>query len=146
MKQHKIARTVCLFADRPAPGAVSRLGELENRLSQNGFTVQTRRVCSPDREGVFGLDRDSDGSVFLSIGMLSFDKAYAVLEQFCQAKRVDMNVDLTHEPITAAHVRLLTDIIRINAGKTFSFAYTFNNALSSPYFPSAAYEKNGFAV
>ncbi|HET7319291.1 MAG TPA: DUF711 family protein, partial [Nitrospirota bacterium] len=40
----------------------------------------------------------------------------------------------------------MTDIIKKNAGKTFSFAYTFNNALSSPYFPSAAYEENGFAV
>lgn len=146
MEQHKIVRTVCLFTDSPSPGAVSRLEQLENRLSETGFSVQTRRLCSPDLEGVFGLDREGDGSLFLSIGRLEFDGAEAVVDRFCHAKRVDMNVDLTHEPVSSRHTRLLTDIIHKNAGKTFSFAYTFNSALSSPYFPSATFEKNGFAV
>jgi hypothetical protein len=146
MEQHKIVRTVCLFIDRPSKGAVARLEHLANRLSDNGFTVQTRRLCSPDLDGVFSLDREGDGSIFLSVGRVHFDEAFAILPQFCNAKRVDFNVDLTLEPVTVRHTRLLTDIIKKNAGKTFSFAYTFNNALSSPYFPSAAYEENGFAV
>lgn len=29
---------------------------------------------------------------------------------------------------------------------TFNFAYVFNNRPSSPYFPSTAYERNGFAI
>jgi uncharacterized protein (UPF0210 family) len=40
----------------------------------------------------------------------------------------------------------LQEIIKTDASKTFSFTYTFNNAPSSPYFPSARYEKDGFAV
>jgi hypothetical protein len=142
MEQHKIVRTVCLFIDRPSKAAVARLEHVANRLSDN----QTRRLCSPDFDGVFSLDREGDGSIFLSVGRVRFDEAGAVLHQFCNAKRVDFNVDLTHEPVTVRHTRLLTDIIKKNAAKTFSFAYTFNNVLSSPYFPSAAYEKNGFAV
>jgi uncharacterized protein DUF711 len=146
MEQHKIVRTVCLFIDRPSKVAVVRLEQLGNRLSDNGFTVQTRRLCSPDLDGVFNLDKEGDGSIFLSIGRVPFDEADAVLQQFCRSKRVDFNVDLTHEPVTVKHAYLLTDIIRMNAAKTFNFAYTFNNALSSPYFPSATYEKNGFSV
>ena len=38
------------------------------------------------------------------------------------------------------------NIIKKRPDKTFSFTYTFNNAPSSPYFPSAAYQKNGFAI
>jgi uncharacterized protein (UPF0210 family) len=146
MEQHKVVRTVCLFTDRLSWEEVLRLKKLGSSLSDKGFTVQTLRLCSPDLDGLFSLDREGDGNIFLSIGRISFDRAGAVLEQFCRAKRVDMNVDLTHEPITVRHARLLTNIIRENAAKTFSFAYTFNNAPSSPYFPSAAYEKNGFAV
>jgi len=38
------------------------------------------------------------------------------------------------------------NIIQKNAAKTFSFTHTFNNAPSTPYIPSANYERNGFAV
>jgi uncharacterized protein (UPF0210 family) len=147
MDQHKIIRSVCLFTDNPSLKAIARLGELTNRLSGRGFTIQTQRLCSPESDGIFQLDKEGDGNVRLSIGRLNFERATGILDPFCNAKNnVDFNVDLTHELITIRHISLLTNIIHSNAGKTFSFAYTFNNALSSPFFPSASYEMNGFAI
>ncbi len=36
--------------------------------------------------------------------------------------------------------------MRENPEKMFHFAYVFNNELSSPYFPSSAYKKDGFTI
>jgi hypothetical protein len=56
------------------------------------------------------------------------------------------NLDLTNEEIGSKHTNLLFKIISENPAKTFNFTYTFNNAASSPYFPSAKYQQNGFAI
>jgi len=76
-----IVRTVCLFTDHASAGSVERLQELASRLAGRGFSIQTTRLCCPDVDSVFELDRLGDGGI-----------------------------------------------------------------ASSPYFPSAAYERNGFAV
>jgi hypothetical protein len=146
MDQLKVIRSVCLFTDRPTEETPSTLERLSLALTNRGFTVQTQRMCSPDIQGVFSLDRETDKPILFSIGTLSLDTAHAILPKFLAAKHVNFNVDLTSEDIGAAHIALLTHIIQKNAAKTFSFTYTFNNAPSTPYFPSAKYERNGFAV
>jgi hypothetical protein len=146
MDQLKVIRSVCLFTDRPSEEAMSTLERLSLAFSSRGFTVQTQRMCSPDIQGVFSLDGETDKSVLFSIGTLHLDRAYAILPKFLAAKQVNFNVDLTNDDIGTAHTALLTNIIQQNAAKTFSFTYTFNNAPSSPFFPSANYEQNGFAV
>jgi hypothetical protein len=55
-------------------------------------------------------------------------------------------VDLTREQIDNRHVHLLTTLMREHPSKTFNFAYTFNPVASTPYFPSATYATDGFAV
>ena len=146
MDQLKIIRAVCLFSDRASEAATSTLERLSLALSSRGFTVQTQRLCSPDIPGVFSLDQGTDKPILFSIGTLDLGTAHAILPKFLAAKHIDFNVDLTSEDIGAAHTALLTNIIQKNAAKTFSFTYTFNNAPSTPYFPSANYERNGFAV
>lgn len=146
MDQLKVIRTVCLFTNHPSEEATLTLERLSLALSNQGFTVQTQRMCSPDIQGVFRLDRETDKPILFSIGALSLDRAYSILSKFLAANHVDFNVDLTNEEIGAAHTALLTNIIQQNAAKTFNFTYTFNNAPSTPYFPSANYERNGFAV
>jgi hypothetical protein len=146
MDQLKVIRTVCLFTDRPSEEAAAALERLSLALSSRGFIVQTQRMCSPDIQAVFRLDRRTDTPILFSIGCLGLDTAQAILPQLLAAKHVDFNVDLTNEDVGAAHMALLTNIIQKNAAKTFSFTYTFNNAPSTPYFPSANYERNGFAI
>jgi len=58
---------------------------------------------------------------------------------------VAFNVELGGESPTREHVELLT-VIQNAPTKTFSFTYTFNNRPSSPFFPSATYETDGFAI
>src|SRR5687768_15573136 len=107
MDQHKIIRSVCLFTDNPSLKAIARLGELTSGLSGRGFTIQTQRLCSPESDGIFQLDKEGDGSVRLSIGRLNFERATSILDPFCNAKNnIDFNVDLTHELITVTHISL----------------------------------------
>lgn len=146
MDHLKVIRTVCLFADHPSEGALARLEHLSDALSSRGFSVQTRRVCSPDMPRVFEMDRRTDKPVLFSIGMQTYDRALSILPEFLSAKTVNFNVDLTSEHIETRHTGLLSSVIRENAGKAFNFAYTFNNAASTPYFPAASYDTNGFAV
>lgn len=146
MELRKIIRTICLFTDQPSHDGLSRLAALQARFEEAGFTVQTQRLCSPDAAGVFALDRELDGSAFLHTSRVAFEDVPAILEPFLAAKNVAFHIDLTHEQITVDHVAVLLNIIRRAAGKTFNFTYTFNNVPSSPYFPSAMYERNGFAI
>ena len=125
---------------------ITRLGALEARFVDAGFTVQTQRLCSPNAAGVFALDRELDGSIFLHTSRTPFADVPSIMDAFLAAKNVAFHIDLTHEQIGVGHVAVLTDIIRQAAGKTFNFTYTFNNRPSSPYFPSALYERDGFAI
>jgi Uncharacterised ACR (DUF711) len=142
----KVIRSVCQFVDTPSEQSVVRLGTLSKRLESHGFTVQTTRLCSPDLNRVLELDQDGDGSTFYSVGRLRLADARARLGQLCVAKNVAFNVDLTAEIPTREHVGLLMAIVQNAPAKTFSFTYTFNNAASTPYFPSATYETDGFAI
>lgn len=142
----KVIRTICLFTDHPSKENVIRLSKLTAKFIQKGFTVQTQRLCSNDLEGIYHLDQEGDGSLYLCLGELTHDEAQKNLERVLTAKNIAFNVNLTDENINAKHTALLTEIIQKNASKTFNFTYTFNNAPSSPFFPSATYQANGFSI
>jgi hypothetical protein len=141
-----VVRSVCQFVGTPSEKSVVRLRALADRLETRGFTVQTTRLCSPDLDRILELDQHGDGSTFYSVGCLGLVDARARLEQLCAAKNVAFNVDLTNEVPTREHVGLLTAIVQNAPTKTFSFTYSFNNTPSTPYFPSATYETDGFAI
>jgi hypothetical protein len=146
MEGAKVVRSVCVFTRQPSQATIARLATIADRLVARGFIVQTRRLCSPDIEGIFELDRRGDGTTYYSVGRLAAETAPAIIERFCASKNVAFNVELGDENNVAAHVGILTAIIRTNAAKTFSFTYTFNNPPSTPYFPSASFGRDGFAV
>jgi uncharacterized protein (UPF0210 family) len=146
MDQLKVIRTVCIFTDNSSHEALAKLEHLSFALSSRGFSVQTQRMCSTDIPGIFEFDRRTDKPLLFSIGRLTYDRAQSILPEFLTARAVYFNVDLTSEQIGIRHTNLLSRIIRENAGKTFNFTYTFNNAASSPFFPSASYDTNGFTV
>ena len=146
MAYEKIVRTLCCFSADPGPDTLDRLDSLAAKLADRGYTLQTRRLCCPDVERVFALDNQGEGEIFLSLGRLGLEEAEAVLPRFLRSKNVAFNVELAGEAIGSRETGLLFRIMAEQAGKTFGFTYTFNNAVSSPFFPSAVYAQDGFAV
>lgn len=142
----KVVRSICLFTDRPSRRSLHRLAGLSERLQSAGFSVQTQRLCSPDVDRIFELDQHIDGGVLLSVGQVPWDRWEHILDRFFEARNVNFNLDLSAETIDQSHVRPLAEVIARRPAKTFSFTYTFNNSPSSPFFPSATYERNGFAI
>ena len=142
----KIIRTICIFTRHPQQAQLSRLNSLAARFQRRGYTIQTLRLCAPDPAAVLELDALSDGSTFLSMGALDFETAEHLLPDFLSAKNVAFNLDLTRTAIDSRHTDMFFHLADVKPAKTFSFAYTFNNVPGSPFFPSAKYERDGFAV
>jgi hypothetical protein len=65
---------------------------------------------------------------------------------FVNTSSISFTIDLTNDQPNIDHVNFLKKLIKIKPEATFNFAFVFNNALSSPYNPSSAYERDGFAV
>ncbi len=145
--KNKILRTLCLFTDSPAPDSLIRLSELAAKAEKIGYTIQTKRLCTINATPLKVLKEvASDASIYLSVSTLSKKSALAQLDDFCNGRDVNFNLDLTTAEIDTSDTNILFDIIRKAPAKTFSFTYVFNHAASSPYFPSARYERDGFSV
>ncbi|MFH1398596.1 MAG: DUF711 family protein [Candidatus Woesearchaeota archaeon] len=142
----KIIRTICVFTKEPNQEIEDKLSRLEKIFADKGYTIQTKRICSPQKSfsGIKSIVQDK--SILLSIGSLNYEETKEKIDDFIKAKSVAFNLDLTNEKIKDIHSNILFKIINKGPASTFSFAYTFNNPVSSPYFPSAVYEKDGFAI
>lgn len=140
----RIVRTLCYFSDAPDAGVVARLQELDHRLRQAGFTVQTRRLCGRAAD-LAALDRLCDTELPGCLGTLDRNSAETVMDDFLRAGDLSFNLDLG-AGVLDTDADFLFRIIREKSSKTFQFTYTFNNPHSSPYFPSAHRECNGFSL
>ncbi|MCP4687568.1 MAG: DUF711 family protein, partial [Desulfobacterales bacterium] len=107
--------------------------------------VQTRRVCFAGSNVAAADAWTDDASIYLSAGSLDGKNARAQLDRFLSAGNVAFNLDGTRG-VEPGDVDVLFEIIQKAPAKTFSFAYTFNNPPSSPFFPSAAFQREGFAI
>ncbi len=145
MEQNKIVRSICYFTRGRDAGPLEKLNDLERRLSRHGYVVQTRRICLAGGSVEEADSWTTDGSIYMSAGSLDRRKARTGMDRFLTAGNVAFNLNLS-DGVEPGDVDLLFDIIRNAPGKTFRFAYTFNNRGSSPFFPSAAFEKEGFAI
>ena len=68
--ENKVVRTVCRFAETADREAVSEdLAGIEARLTEEGFTIQTRRACFKDAD-IAGLLGWEAPNLFLSVGRL----------------------------------------------------------------------------
>jgi len=142
----QIVRTLCVFSREPAEAAHRELRRLEGLLVDHGFLVQTVRICSPAPTAEAVEEAVPDRRVMLSLGTVPPERVETVLPGFLASERVSFNVDLTAESVSDTHVELLRRIIAESPGGTFRFAYVFNHVSSSPYFPSARYEQDGFSL
>lgn len=140
----KIIRSLCWFAENPSVMMVSnQLDEIKRKLERNGFLIQTKRVCF-NKARISEL-RQWKSLELLSVGTLSLESLTEQFVDFLQADNVSLNLDLT-DGIKPDHVEALLRIIREAPAKTFSFTFVFHNRRSSPFFPSATYDRPGLAV
>lgn len=144
--KNAIVRSVCYFDKHPQKETVSNVYTVAKKLAGAGYVVQTKRICSPFESPDAIEDRLDDHEILLSVGSLSFQNAVEMLPLFYKTKTVSFTVDLTKEFIDVSHVNILRDVIKHKPDLTFRFAYVFNNRPLSPYFPSAVYERDGFAL
>lgn len=145
MAGKKIIRTLCYFAPQPAPEILGKLKEAEQKLLAQGYEIQTRRVCFEEKS-IRAVDSwKIEESLYRSVGTLNRQRAASEIDAFLEADNVAFNLDAT-EGVEESDVALLFKILRENPEKTFNFAFTFNNPPSSPFFPSAQYEKEGLAL
>lgn len=146
MFMEKVIRTICFFTKEPNLETEDRLNHLEKTLKGKGYIIQTKRVCSPKDSFIDLQNSIQDKAILLSIGSLDFQQTKEKIDKFIKAQTVAFNLDLTNEEIADEHSQILFKIIKESPASTFSFTYTFNNSVSSPYFPSAVFEKEGFAI
>ncbi len=146
MSSNKYVRSVCYFSDNPTLEIKNKLHVIEQRLINANFTVQTKRICTiGSRAGELDAIYN-DPSLYLSLGSIKLHEVHDQFDEILNASNILFNVDLTNEDITEDSANILFEIIKTKASKTFNFTYVFNNALSSPFMPSASYESNGFSI
>lgn len=139
---NKIIRSICYFTNNPSNETVNKLDEIAQQLIVAGYEIQIKRVCSSGVSAKELNEKISDKELLLCVGSVGLDQAVKLLTD----KRINFNLDLTDQKINDEHVKILFDMIGQNPAKTFEFTYVFNNAVSSPFFPAATYEKEGFAI
>lgn len=145
MELKKVVRSICYFSDEIRPELFERLNKLAYRLEQNDFEVQTKRVCFTDMTIQQVDEQVEDKDLFLSVGTLKRNQIQEQFDDFIHANNVSFSLDIT-SGVTLDDVQILFDIISKNASKTFNFTYGANVPPSSPFFPSANFEKVGFSI
>lgn len=145
MPQQKVIRSVCYFTRQLHTDILARLDEAHRKLVHHGYTVQTRRICTVEMaiEDVSALPPEA--SIFLSVGTLDRERARALLESFMRVRNVSFTLDITRG-VEPTDVEVLSEIVRRAPQNTFNFAYVANNRVSSPFFPSANYARDGLAI
>lgn len=141
---NKVVRSICFFTDKLEDKTFDSLNRIERILLENDFTVQTKRVCAP-KEDFNSLAAKLPENVIGSLGSLTVEKVLNNFSDF-EANDVFFNIKLTDNPVTELDVEPLFRLLSSNASRTFNFTYVFNNPYSSPFMPSAKYERNGFAI
>ncbi len=143
---NKVVRSVCYFASSYNDAVLERLNALARKLKDAGFVLQTKRICVPC-QSIKEFDSSvQNKDILLSIGSVNEQQLREKMDEFIEVDRCSLNFDLTDVEITNNHIDFLFDVINRKPSKSFNFTYTFNNFPSSPYFPSAVYEKDGFAL
>lgn len=141
----KIIRSLCYFTEELDDTIPHRLSVLKAKIEKAGYQIQTERICA-DTKNFIGLETAyPQKNLLLSIGKCDLKYVIENKYDFFKAARTSCHIDIT-SGIEMTHVEFLFDIIKEAPEKLFQFAFVANNASSSPYFPSAKFAKNGFAL
>ncbi len=143
---NKILRTITIFTNNVKSVNYDKFDLLSKLFEENGFQIQTKRIVFPKTVDVNEIAKSVPREYMVSVGSLNWEQDQLIIKECIKSSRVSFNLDLTKESITTDHAKILFDVIRNNPSYTFNFTYTFNNPKGVPYFPSANFEKVGFAV
>lgn len=138
-------RSLCYFIDDIESDWQKRLDDLAKKLEEADYEIQTRRLCLGGYSIAEVSQAIDDDSLYVSVGSLSRAEAKSQLDDFLAAGNVHFNMNIT-DGVDLDDVEVLFEIIKQNPSKTFNFTYTVNVPPSSPYYPSAYHDKNGFAL
>lgn len=144
---NKIIRSICYFDREPSSESIEKVDKIANNLTERGFLIQTKRVCSPSVDKIIKLDaKYANDSYIFGLGSIQKNELIRRFDDLIVCKDTSFNLDLTGKEIIEEDVEILFKIIRNKPEKTFNFAYVFNNSASSPFFPSGSYDKDGFSI
>src|SRR5690606_28108554 len=107
--------------------------------------VQTIRIATNNADFESLRAALGDEEIRISLGSLSLEQVQNLLNRYHESHNVNFNIELADTEVTPEHVDVLVEIIRNNPTNTFNFTYLFNG-VPTPYFPSAMYQENGFAI
>ena len=142
----KIVRTICGFRERPTRRALDQLQSIASRLEAAGYVIQTKRFCTA-YDSLRQLDGSfADPALLWGVGRLDLSTARQVLQAADMPQNPSFHLDLTTTDIDEQHIAFLFELIERAPSNTFNFTYVFQNRPSSPFFPSAQYERDGFAI
>ena len=142
----KVVRTICLFRKTITDQDYKVLGDISSVLEQNGFEIQTKRICLAKYDPEINDGELLEKDILLGLGSVTSVELEQYIDSFIASKNKNITLDLSKEDISLKHVDTLFKIITENPSNTFNFTYGFNTPSSSPYFPSAIYEQDGFSV
>lgn len=142
----KIIRTICLFTDEISSYDIEKLDNISQLLKRNNFSIQTKRICLSDYKEQINDKELGEKGILLGLGEQTFENLKEKFSDFLKSENKAINLNLTNENITIDHVDILFKIIRHKPDNTFRFTYSFNLPVSSPYFPSAKFDQQGFSV
>ena len=142
----KIIRTICVFSDKAGDEELALLDRVASLLVQKNYLIQTKRICLSKYEAEIDDKELNAKGVMLGMGTLTLAEMKKVLPDFLASDNKSVNLDLTNENISLEYVDVLFEIIKHKPANTFNFTFGFNLPGSSPYFPSAKFEKPGFSI
>ena len=145
---NKIIRSLCYYTDNPGPHTVARLQALQSLFESRGFALQTLRIACPD--GLFEVAEleaklQAYPELLLSIGHLEPEAVQTALPSFRRSPKVFFHrrIDQGFAP---GDWPMLQSLWRKAPLKSFHLAFNACCPASSPFFPSARYEREGFSV
>lgn len=146
MSYSKVIRTICVFSEEPRDEDAYKIKSVGKKLEEKGYEIQTKRMVSTMSRIDALQTVASKGIDYTSVGDISYEDAVTLMPRFLKTENLVYNIDLAGVDVERKHVQLLMEIIKTDPSKTFNFAYTFNNVATSPFFPSARYKQDGFAI
>lgn len=93
---NKIIRTICYFSAEPSNETLSKLDNIGKVLTDKGYEIQTKRVCSKKIGEIIDLDRKyASESYIFGLGSLEREEIRHQLVVLNQTKDTSFNLDLS---------------------------------------------------
>ncbi|MCD4678913.1 MAG: DUF711 family protein [Bacteroidales bacterium] len=143
--ENKVIRTICYFTDRHYDNAYKKLSNITETLVNSGYSVQTRRICTKDLDFKEIESTFDDKTLLFGAGTQSREALNNQIQDILDSGDVSFNLDLT-KGVEKEDVEFLFKLIETKAEKTFNFSYKFFDSPSTPFFPVATFQQNGFSL